>query len=49
MHTTMSDVDGINFVLDTFYEDHGSDDCGPCDAKTARKTRAKHERESAKG
>lgn len=49
MHTTMSDVDGINFVLDTFYENHQSDGCGPCDAKTARKARVKYERGLAKG
>ena len=43
MHTTMNKVEGINFVLDTFYEEHRSDDCGPCDSKTASKARRKHD------
>jgi len=44
IHATISPIDKIEFVLETFASDHLGEGCGPCDAKTSRIARRRRER-----
>ena len=49
LQLTMNEPKGFEFVMETFLVEHTGEGHEPCDAKVARKKRAKIERQERKG